>query len=259
MSSLSSSGDVTTLFVLQQLIVVFSNIFFVGPAVLSWKLGKPELTFVYISILITSSLYHACIFGPTGENVSSGTGVCVLIEYNAYYLLDHLFASLSLVVLGLHLTLLDSNIFIFKDANGNVNDITSMERIKKRWYGAEVVSICVYSYVIGIGLLKLGAPDAFLLCVGASVSISVITLAVYFYVVYGVVVRYEIKRFILGIILATISCVLIFSQSLISSEYFWIVHATWHYTAAWSHYVLLSSKRRCYVVSLDKSIVFAYR
>lgn len=98
--------------ILQNIVIILSNLAFILPAIECLRLKKHVQAFVYFSILITSSLYHTCKFGS--EDVASPGGLCVVFEFSVYFILDHVFAMLTIPCLLLSFTPLDVIIFDFR-------------------------------------------------------------------------------------------------------------------------------------------------
>jgi hypothetical protein len=77
------------------------------------ELKKHVQAFVYFSILVTSSLYHACKFGA--EDIAAANGWCVVVDFDIYFVLDHVFATLTVPCLLLSFAPLDVIVFDFRN------------------------------------------------------------------------------------------------------------------------------------------------
>lgn len=66
-----------------------------------------------MSIFFTSSLYHICKFGS--EDTANPNGICFILPFETYFVLDHLFATLTIPCLLLSFAPLDVVIYYIKD------------------------------------------------------------------------------------------------------------------------------------------------
>lgn len=96
--------------ILENCVILFSNLVFLLPAYYCfYELKKYIYAFVYTSVFFTSSLYHLCKFGA--EDTSDPNGICLFIDFHAYFFLDHLFATLTIPCLAITLTNIDATIY----------------------------------------------------------------------------------------------------------------------------------------------------
>lgn len=107
---MSGGNDAENVF--KNLLIVVSNLPFILPGLTCLRLGKHVQAFVFFSVLVTSSLYHACKFGS--EDEASPWGICVIFDYDVYFVMDHAFAMLTIPCLLLSLSPLDVTIFDFR-------------------------------------------------------------------------------------------------------------------------------------------------
>lgn len=97
--------------VLQNIVIILSNVAFLMPAVKCLELKKHVQAFVYFSVFTTSSLYHTCKFGA--NDFASPEGICFILDFDSYFRLDHIFAMLTIPCLLLSFAPLDMVIFDF--------------------------------------------------------------------------------------------------------------------------------------------------
>ena len=106
--------------VLKNLLIILSNAAFVLPGIRCLELKKHVQAFVYFSILVTSSLYHACKFGA--EDEAEPGGFCLVLEFDVYFVLDHVFATLTIPCMLLSFTPLDVVVFDFRNIVKRTDD-----------------------------------------------------------------------------------------------------------------------------------------
>lgn len=117
---LSSDNAFDTENAFKNTLIILSNLAFLVPGIRCLELKKHVQAFVYFSILVTSSLYHTCKFGA--DDFASPGGLCVIVGFDVYFVLDHVFATLTIPCLLLSFTPLDVVVFDFRKTTVVVSD-----------------------------------------------------------------------------------------------------------------------------------------
>jgi hypothetical protein len=123
--------------------IVLSNLAFLAPAILCLVLKKHVQAFVFMSIFFTSSLYHACKSDYETASSSISGRFCFLVGYEEYFVLDHLFATLSIPCIFLSFTPLDVVLFSKIEINNNEDD-DGKKRIPSTFYARDKKEIKNY-------------------------------------------------------------------------------------------------------------------
>lgn len=124
-------GDAGTVF--KNVLIILSNLVFIIPGIRCLELKKHVQAFVYFSILVTSSLYHACKFGA--GDAAASDGLCLVVDFDVYFVLDHVFATLTIPCLLLSFTPLDVIVFDFRNVitkNTDANPRPGDKKERKR-------------------------------------------------------------------------------------------------------------------------------
>lgn len=126
---------------------------------------------------------------------------------------------------------------------------------KPNMVGLENILVCMYAYIIAVVLIDTEPGVTFTVLLGLSSLGLTCTIGLYYYVIYGIKVTFEPKRFALGLVLSFIACCLMaFQETIIPGEFYWLSHAIWHVVGAIGHYFLLISKRR-YIIYCQHNTV----
>jgi len=269
----------TTNFYIQDSFQILSNLGFIFPALLCLRLRKIPFAFLLFTITIVSTLYHACKFGAV-DLTDRPEGVCFILNMREYFMMDHMFASLSVPCFFIFLTTLDMQIFQVEKKrplsinNSDINDnspikteITTLQKIQtlmtdpnvyhikkiaKSDRQLELTLILLYALVLTIAIVK-SYPGAKLTAnlVGSSV-LTFFLLSVYRKSTYGdhitFLPRFKLNIFIPGVFFTILACILIVIQDFLPAYSYRSFHPLWHVVAAIAMYCILASKKRVVLV-----------
>lgn len=102
-------------------------------------LKKYTLAFIYFSVCITSSLYHACKFGSVGDgdDFRSNDGMCLFLTFSQYYIMDHFFAILTVPALFVTLTGFDITLFDFSTLSRIPLTVNKLDKLSMQHFALD--------------------------------------------------------------------------------------------------------------------------
>jgi Protein of unknown function (DUF3522) len=277
MSSTLSSGAIA-----QNMYTILTNVFYLVPAMECVRLEKRAYAFVYFSIAVTSTMYHSCKFGS--ENEAGVEGFCFLLDFDSYFIMDHLFAYLTVPILVLFLTPLDSTSWKTNRFSGSSSSSSSSfgkERTGKKVLakterelfdklfergitrsdgtgvsflsapnpGWEDAYVWLYAYCLGFSLAA-GYPD---LAFTLSVCGSALLVGTFWWTFYkatnNVIAEFNGFGFVAAAVVGASALSFMIDQEFLSADVYLLSHGTWHVLGPLSHYLLFRSKYRfvCYL------------
>jgi hypothetical protein len=209
--------------VVAKVLLVYSNLAFVLPAIKAYDLNRWTMAGIYVLMILASSFYHAC---------NNWTGDCVL-DADVLRKQDFFFAQLLIVMTALyiiqftaHYAYIERWLILFAAVALFIVEVTMDEP-----FLAQVIIACAsFALIVAYWIVYACMASA-----NASVAASAKRLNPYF-------PPYDWEAFALGVALTALACVLFATQRGWHLGYPW-VHCIWHTMAALGQYWILCTRK----------------